>query len=65
MARLFASDADGEADAVELEHDSRGTYAQFLCAEVSGLPRAAVLREYLLDRVGRSRFGAAAHATRR
>ena len=44
---------DPLADALELERaDSGGFYAQFLCSEAAGLPRAAVLSEYLLDRLG-------------
>ena len=61
LARLFASDPDAEldSDALELEHVSRGFYAQFLCDDVDDLPRAAVLSEYLLDKLGKSRAGQA------
>jgi glucose/arabinose dehydrogenase len=57
VARLFAEDGDHDSDALELEHLSgHGFYAQFLCTEDPLLPRAAVLAEYLVQRVQRSRL---------
>jgi glucose/arabinose dehydrogenase/PKD repeat protein len=60
VARVFAEDAHHQSDALELAHGARGFYAQFLCAELAGLPRAAVLLEYLQDRLGPVRFGTGA-----
>jgi hypothetical protein len=59
VARLFARDGDHDSDALELEHVAgHGFYAQFLCVEADALPRAAVLTEYLVDRLQRARLGA-------
>jgi glucose/arabinose dehydrogenase len=60
VARLFAEGIDGRSDGLELEHASRGFYAQFLCDDAPGLPRAAVLGEYLLDKLAKSRLGSPA-----
>ncbi|NOT30181.1 MAG: PKD domain-containing protein [Planctomycetes bacterium] len=59
VARIFGEDTHHQSDALELAHVSRGFYAQFLCENRADLPRAAVLGEYLLDKIGKTRFGAA------
>lgn len=59
VARIFGDDTHHQSDALELAHASRGFYAQFLCENLADLPRAAVLGEYLLDKIGKTRFGAA------
>jgi len=55
VARVFAADGDNDSDAIEIIQASRGTYAQFLC-DPGPQPRAAVLSEYLLDRLGARRL---------
>lgn len=56
VARIFAEDGDQDSDAIELVHaGSGGTYAQFLCSQSLVLPRAAVLREYLRDKLGKAK----------
>jgi len=55
VARTFAEDPSRESDALELRHAGGGFYAQFLCANRSDLPRAAVLTEYLKDRLRQRR----------
>jgi glucose/arabinose dehydrogenase/PKD repeat protein len=54
VARLFAQDGDQDSDALELRHASGGAYAQFHCT-TDLVPRAAVLTEYLRDRLGKPR----------
>ena len=56
VTRIFGEDGDADADAIELEHVSRGFYAQFLCDDDPNLPRAEVLTQYLLDRLGKGRL---------
>jgi glucose/arabinose dehydrogenase/PKD repeat protein len=56
VARIFAEDGDQDSDALELAHVSRGYYAQFLC-DPDPQPRAAVLSEYLRDRIGKMKAG--------
>jgi len=58
VARLFATDGDFDSDAIELVHTNGGTYAQFLCDDAD-LPRAEVLSQYLLDKLGGLRLGVA------
>jgi PKD repeat protein len=65
VARIFAEDGNHESDALELEHASRGFYAQFHCADDASLPRAAVLTEYLRDKIGKSKLGASSTPGRR
>jgi len=57
VARLFADDADQDSDAIELAHASGGFYAQLLCDSDPALPRMAVLREYLAEKLGLARHG--------
>jgi glucose/arabinose dehydrogenase len=52
---VYATDADQDSDAIEVEHSSGGTYAQFHCDNAAH-PRAAVLGEYLLERLGSRRL---------
>lgn len=56
VTRLFAEDLDQDSDALEVRHASGGSYAQFFCT-TSVVPRAAVLNEYLRDRLGKARLG--------
>jgi len=59
VSRLFAVDTDGDSDALELvHHAAHGFYAQFLCSDADDLPRAAVLAEYLNDKLIANRLGA-------
>jgi glucose/arabinose dehydrogenase len=62
VLRLFGEDGDKDADAIELGLAGGGVYAQFLCSNDPELPRAAVLREYLLSRVARVKLAAPAAA---
>lgn len=59
VARIFAEDLDRDSDAIELVRGAGGFYAQFLCSSEAGLPRAAVLSEYLRDKLGGMRGQAA------
>ena len=56
VTRIFGEDGDADADAIEIEHASRGFYAQFFCDDEADLPRAEVLADYLRDKVGRGRL---------
>jgi glucose/arabinose dehydrogenase len=60
VGRVFATDTDQDGDAIEIVHRSGGFYAQFLCADEPDLPRAAVLAEYLADRLQRSKVAGGA-----
>jgi glucose/arabinose dehydrogenase len=56
VARIFAEDGDHDSDALELARGARGFYAQFQCdPDDAALPRAAVLSEYLRDKIGKSK----------
>jgi len=57
VGRVFAEDGDQDAGDLEILQAGGGFYAQFLCDQAADLPRAAVLSEYLLDKVGRGRLG--------
>ncbi len=47
VGAVFAEDADRDADALVLEHEAGGFYAQFHCSIEDELPHAAVLAEFL------------------
>ena len=66
VARVFAEDGNQESDDIELEHAARrGFYAQLVCSDDTSLPRVAVLNEYLLARIQKSRVGSVGAPARR